>query len=175
MIPSIATGRLELRGLQPDDFEAYAQMWADPDVVRFIGGQPSSREQSWQRFLARVGSWDVVGFGFFAVVERESGQLVGEAGFQEARRVITPSFEGALEAGWALMPSAQGWGYATEAMQAAIGWAEAAFARRRMTCLIDPDNLASLRVAGKLGFKEFARPEYGGSKVVLLERPGFHA
>lgn len=171
MTVSIATNRLELRELRLDDFEAYAQMWADPDVVRFIGGQPSTREQSWQRFLARTGSWGVVGFGFFAVVERDSGHLVGEAGFQEARRQISPGIEGTLEAGWALMPSAQGWGYATEAMQAAIGWAESTFPARRMTCLIDPDNLASLRVAGKLGFKEFARPEYGGGKVVLLERP----
>jgi RimJ/RimL family protein N-acetyltransferase len=104
------------------------------------------------------------------VIEKATGQLVGEAGFHEARRMIAPPLEGTLEAGWALMPSAQGWGYATEAMQAAIGWAEAKFAGQRMTCLIDPDNQASLRVAGKLGFKEFARTDYGGAKVVLLER-----
>ncbi|MDF2982351.1 MAG: family acetyltransferase, partial [Devosia sp.] len=78
--------------------------------------------------------------------------------------------EGTLEAGWALMPSAQGWGYATEAMQAAIGWAEKTFPGRRMTCLINVDNLASMRVAGRLGFKEFARTIYGDDKVVLFQR-----
>jgi RimJ/RimL family protein N-acetyltransferase len=170
MTPEIETARLILRGYVAEDFEPYAAMWADEDVVRFIGGKVSSREQSWQRFLARKGGWGEMGFGFFAVIEKATGQLVGEAGFHEARRMIAPPLEGTLEAGWALMPSAQGWGYATEAMQAAIGWAEAKFAGQRMTCLIDPDNQASLRVAGKLGFKEFARTDYGGAKVVLLER-----
>ena len=60
------------------------------------------------------------------------------------------------------MPSAQGWGYATEAMQAAIDWASDAFPGRRMTCLINVDNLASMRVAGRLGFKEFARHRLRG-------------
>lgn len=170
MGPVIETERLILRGYTPEDFAAFEAMWADEDVVRFIGGQVSTREQSWQRFLARIGGWNQMGFGFFAVIEKASGHLVGEAGFHEARRQIEPPLEGTLEAGWVLMPSAQGWGYATEAMQAAIGWAEAAFAGRRMTCLIDPDNLASMRVASKLGFKEFARSDYSGSKLALLER-----
>lgn len=169
-IPSIETERLILRSYTPADFDAFAAMWADPDVVHFIGGKSFSREQSWQRFLSRAGTWKHLGFGFFAAVEKEFGQLVGEAGFHEARRSMTPSIEGTLEAGWALMPSAQGWGYATEAMQAAIDWAGTAFQARRMTCLINVDNLASMRVAGRLGFKEFARTVYADDKVVLFER-----
>lgn len=169
-IPVIETERLILRAYTPGDFDAFAAMWADPDVVHFIGGRVFTREQSWQRFLTRAGGWQHLGFGFFATFEKESGQLVGEAGFHEARRIIEPPLEGTLEAGWALMPSAQGWGYATEAMQAAIGWAEKTFPGRRMTCLINVDNLASMRVAGRLGFKEFARTIYGDDKVVLFER-----
>jgi len=169
-IPTIETTRLILRGYTPDDFDAFAAMWADPDVVHFIGGRSFTREQSWQRFLTRAGGWQHMGFGFFAVIEKASGQLAGEAGFHEARRIIEPSLEGTLEAGWALMPSAQGWGYATEAMQAAINWASRAFPDRRMTCLINVDNLASMRVAGRLGFKDFARTVYGDDKVVLFER-----
>lgn len=170
MIPKLETERLLLRGYQPSDFEAFAEMWADPDVVRFMGGAPSTREQSWQRFLARTGGWAQMGFGFFALIERETGQLVGEGGFHEAHRTIDPPLVGTLEAGWVLMPSAQGWGYATEAMQAAIAWAEDVFPDRRMTCMIDSDHLASLRVAARLGFREFARTTYAGDRVTLLER-----
>lgn len=169
-IPSIETERLILRGYAPDDFEAFAAMWADPDVVHFIGGRTFSREQSWQRFLARAGAWQHMGFGFFAVFEKASGNLVGEAGFHEARRIIEPPLEGSLEAGWALMPSAQGWGYATEAMRAAIDWAVETYPGRRMTCLINVDNLASMRVAARLGFSEFARTLYADDKVALFER-----
>jgi len=169
-IPTIETERLLLRGYAPTDFDAFAAMWADPDVVHFIGGRSFTREQSWQRFLSRAGGWQHMGFGFFAVIERATGALAGEAGFHEARRTIEPSLEGSLEAGWALMPSAQGWGYATEAMNAAIEWAGRTYPGQRMTCLINVDNLASMRVAGRLGFSEFARTTYGDDKVVLFER-----
>lgn len=170
MIPVLETERLRLRPYALSDFDAYAQMWADPDVVRFIGGKPFEREASWSRFVRQQGMWHYMGFGFFAIEEKETGHFVGEGGFHEVRRNITPSIEGTLEAGWALNSGGQGWGYATEAMTAAIGWAETAFAGRRMTALIDPDNLTSVRVAKKLGFAELIRTTYLDKPIVVFER-----
>jgi RimJ/RimL family protein N-acetyltransferase len=170
MIPTIETERLVLRPYRLEDFDAYAEMWGDPDVVRFIGGKPFDREASWDRFLRKAGGWQVMGFGFFAVEEKETGAFAGEAGFQELRRAIDPSIEGTLEAGWALTPNVQGWGYATEAMTAAIGWAASAFPRRRMTCIIDPENQPSLRVAQRLGFVELARTRYLDAPIIVFER-----
>lgn len=170
MIPTLETERLRLRPHRLSDFDAYVEMWADPDVVRFIGGKPFDREQSWSRFVRNPGMWHVMGFGFFAIEEKATGNFVGEAGFHEVRRNIVPSIEGTLEAGWALNTAGQGWGYATEAMSAAIAWAETAFAGRRMTALIDPDNQPSVRVAKKLGFAELARTTYADKPIVLFER-----
>lgn len=170
MIPTIETERLILRPHRLDDFEAYVEMWADPDVVRFIGGKPFDREASWGRFMRQAGIWQVLGFGFFAIEEKETGRLAGEAGFADFRRDLEPSIEGTLEAGWVLNPNVQGWGYATEAMTAAIGWADTAFPGRRMTCIIDPDNLPSIRVAQRLGFAELARTRYNDSPVTVFER-----
>lgn len=170
MIPVIETERLILRPHRLSDFDTYVDMWADPDVVRFIGGQPFDREQTWSRFLRTTGCWQHLGFGFFAIEERETGLFVGEAGFHEMHRNIDPSIEGSLEAGWALMPTGQGWGYATEAMSAAIGWAQGAFPQRRMTCIIDPDNLPSIRVATRLGFSLLARVSYHDRPVAIYER-----
>ncbi|MGN6489198.1 MAG: GNAT family N-acetyltransferase [Devosia sp.] len=170
MIPTLETERLRLRPHRLSDFDAYVEMWADPDVVRFIGGKPFDREQSWSRFVRNPGMWHVMGFGFFAIEEKATGNFVGEAGFHEVRRNIVPSIEGTLEAGWALNTAGQGWGYATEAMSAAIAWAETAFAGQRMTALIDPDNQPSVRVAKKLGFAELARTTYADKPIVLFER-----
>jgi RimJ/RimL family protein N-acetyltransferase len=170
MIPTLETERLILRPHRSEDFDTYVQMWADPDVVRFIGGKPFDRESSWGRFVKHAGVWHHMGFGFFAIEEKETGLFIGEAGFHEVRRAIEPNIEGTLEAGWALMPTGQGWGYATEAMTAALAWAETAFPGRRMTCLIDPDNLASIRVATRLGFTELARSLYHETPVVIFER-----
>lgn len=170
MIPTLETERLRLRPYVLSDFDEYAQMWADPDVVRFIGGKPFDREASWGRFVRQQGMWHYMGFGFFAIEEKATGHFVGEGGFHEARRTISPTIEGTLEAGWALNTAGQGWGYATEAMQAAINWAETTFAGRKMTAIIDPDNQPSLHVAKKLGFTELARTTYLEKPIVVFER-----
>lgn len=170
MIPVLETERLRLRPYGLSDFDDYAQMWADPDVVRFIGGKPFDREASWSRFVRQQGMWQLMGFGFFAIEEKATGNFLGEGGFHEVYRNITPSIEGTLEAGWGLNSAGQGWGYATEAMTAAIGWAETAFAGRKMTAIIDPDNLPSLHVAKKLGFAEAARTTYFDKPIVVFER-----
>ena len=170
MIPVIETPRLILRAHAFADFDAYCTLWSDPDVVRYITGTPFTREASWSRFLRHPGHWQHMSFGFLAIEERETGRFIGEAGFHDMRREITPSIEGTLEAGWGLMPSAHGRGYGSEAMQALVGWADAAFPGRRMTCIIDPANLPSRRVADRLGFTEVGPATYHGSVVTLFER-----
>ncbi|WP_027665312.1 GNAT family N-acetyltransferase [Rhizobium leguminosarum] len=164
-IPTLETARLTLRPHRLDDFDAHAALWADEDVVRFITGVPSTREQSWSRMLRVAGMWHHMGFGFLAIVEKESGRFIGEAGFLEARREMEPSIERTMEVGWALMPSAHGRGYATEALTALIGWAETHFPGKPMSCIISPENQASLRVAAKLGFRETARTQYNGEII----------
>ncbi|WP_244598383.1 GNAT family N-acetyltransferase [Rhizobium tubonense] len=168
-IPTLTTARLILRPHRLDDFNACAALWSDPEVVRFIGGVPSTREQSWSRLLRYKGSWHFLGFGFWAIEERTTGNFIGEAGFLEARRDIEPSIEGTLETGWAMLPSAHGKGYATEALTAMIDWGRTHFPDKAMTCIIDPENAASLRVAAKLGFRETARADYNG-EIILLSR-----
>jgi RimJ/RimL family protein N-acetyltransferase len=170
MIPTLETERLILRPHRLDDFDAYVEMWADPDVVRFITGKPNDRETTWWRLVRHAGHWEHMGFGFFAIEEKATGAFVGEGGFMEARRTLDPSIEGSLEAGWALMPTGQGWGYATEAMSAAIAWADGALPGKRMTCIIVPDNLPSIRVAKRLGFEELVRTTYQDSTIAIFER-----
>jgi RimJ/RimL family protein N-acetyltransferase len=168
--PRIETPRLILRRHVMEDFEPYAAMWADPGVVRHIGGVSFTWEQVWTRFMRQAGIWHFMGFGFFAIEERATGAFIGEAGFHELRRDLAPSLEGTLEAGWAFIPEAQGKGYAQEAVGAALDWAASAFAAMRVTCIIEPDNLASLRLAAKLGFREFARTLYHSRSIVLFDR-----
>lgn len=168
--PTIETERLVLRAFGAADFAPYAAMWADPAVVRYVGGTPVSREESWSRFLRQVGMWQHMGFGFFAVEEKATGTFIGEVGFQERLRDLTPSIEGALETGWGFIPAAQGKGFALEAVHAALGWAEEAFPGKRFVALIDGANTASIRLARKLGFREYAWVEYHGVAGSLFER-----
>ncbi|MFN8067112.1 MAG: GNAT family N-acetyltransferase [Vicinamibacterales bacterium] len=83
-VPVLETERLILREHRLDDFDAFATMWGDPDVVRFVGGKPSTLDESWARFLRYVGHWQVLGFGFWAVELREESRYVGDVGFADA-------------------------------------------------------------------------------------------
>lgn len=169
-VPVIESERTILRAHRMEDFEAYAAMWADPAVTRFIGGRARTREESWQRFLRQFGLWSLLGYGFWAVEDKVSGRFIGEAGFHDLKRDIVPSIEGTPEAGWAFLPSVHGKGIATEVVGAVVAWGDKRFGRTRTVCLIDPDNAASLKVAGKHGFGEVMRAVYGGHPVILLQR-----
>lgn len=171
LIPTLETPRLLLRPYRLEDFDAYARMWAEPEVTRFIGGQPLSREAAWVRFLRQIGLWYHLGFGFFVVEARESGRLIGETGFHDMKRTLVPPIEGTMEAGWALAAAAQGKGLAEEAMRAALAWGDAHGRGSSFTCMIEPDHAASLHVAGKLGFVRLTEGLYAGRPVMLLERP----
>ena len=107
--------------------------------------------------LRVVGMWHHLGFGFLAIEVKKSGCFIGEAGFLDMHRDMSPTTEGTLETGWGLIPSTPGRGYATEAIRALIKWAEVNFLTKPITCIIDPKDDPSLRVASKLGFRESAR------------------
>jgi RimJ/RimL family protein N-acetyltransferase len=167
---TLTTERLILRPPTRDDFEDCAALWGDADVVRFVGGKPSTREEVWSRLLRYVGHWALQGYGFWTVRERDTGRFVGEVGLADFKRNLKPSFDGAQEMGWVLAKRVHGIGYATEAVRAALAWNAERFPGARIVCMIDPGNAASLRVAAKNGFKEFARTIYKDSEVILLER-----
>jgi len=168
-VPVIETQRLVLRGHRLDDFDACAAMWADPVVTRYIGGKASTAQETWFRMLRYLGHWDLLGWGYWAVEEESSGTFIGELGFADYRRDIA-SIQGVPELGWALVPSAHGKGYATEGLRAAIAWGDGKFNGGRTVCIIHPENAASLRVAEKLGYREFERTSFNGQSTILFER-----
>lgn len=144
-------------------------MWADPVVKLHIGGRPSTSEESWFRLLRYGGLWPLLGFGYWAVEERATGRFVGDVGFADFHREVTPSFDGAPEAGWVVASWAHGRGYGTEAVRAALAWGDAHFTVPAV-CMIDPGNDASIKVASKCGFVEYARTTFKGGPAVLFRR-----
>jgi len=169
MVPVIETERLRLRGHGRADFDALAAMWADPAVVRFITGKPATREEVWARLLRYPGHWALLGYGFWAIEEKASGAFVGDGGFADFKRDMEPTFT-APEMGWALASGAHGKGYAHEATAAMMKWGEAHFGRSDFVCMIAPQNAPSLRLAEKLGYREFVRTFYKGEETALLRR-----
>lgn len=169
MIPILETERLVLRGHRVDDLDATAAMWGDPKVVRHIGGKPFTRTECWTRLLRYVGHWALLGYGYWVITERSSGKFIGEGGLADFKRDLHPPLT-APEVGWALIPSAHGRGYATEAVTRILQWSETVLGAERTVCLIDPGNEASFRVAQKVGFVQYAETLFAGQPTWVLER-----
>lgn len=168
--PQIETERLILRAHSVDDFPASCAMWSDPAVVRHITGVPSTEQATWFRLMRYIGHWNMLGFGYWAVEEKSSGTFVGEIGFADFKREITPPISGVPEAGWAFASPFHGKGYATESLRAALQWGDEHFLQKRTVCIITPENDVSVRLAQKCGFQEYARSHSGTSDLIMFER-----
>ena len=169
-VPVIETERLILRGHRLADFEGLAEMWAHPDVARFIGGKPSTRDESWARLMRYVGHWHLLGYGYWVVEVKGDGRFAGEVGFADFKRDITPSLDGMPEGGWVFATWVHGKGIATEAVTAAHAWGDRHFAGKTTTCIIAPENTASIRVAEKCGYRVFAHTTFKGTPTIQFRR-----
>ena len=146
MIPEIETERLRLRALRIDDLDAYAAMYADPEVMRFLEqGTPLGRDAAFRSMAGHLGHWQLRGYGQWALQERAGGRFVGRAGLWQ------PEGWPGLEIGWVLSREAWGNGFATEAASAAIDFAFDIVGAEAVISLIRPDNIGSIRVAERIG------------------------
>ena len=169
--PWLETERLILRGHKSSDLAPLLKMWCEPKVYEFISGKPSTVEDYWRSILRDVGQWQMVGYGFWVLEEKSSGAIIGEAGFLDCKRDITPSMDETPEMGWALFTAYHGRGFATEAMLEIAKWGDQNLAQDVTACITAPENAASNRVAQKLGFKEIAQTTYHGEPTLLFHRP----
>jgi len=102
--------------------------------------------------LRWTGHWSLFGYGNLAVVDKESGQIIGEVGAGHFHREIDARLTTLPEASWLFCNESQGKGYAFEAMSAFVEWMDRSPAHPGLACLIEPINNSSITLAGKLGF-----------------------
>jgi RimJ/RimL family protein N-acetyltransferase len=142
--PVLETERLVLRPPQEADLDGWAELMADEEASRFIGGV-QARPMAWRGMATMAGSWSLKGFGMFSVIERATGRWVGRLG------PWMPEGWPGTEVGWGLHPAFQGKGYGVEGSTAAIDWAFEHLGWTEVIHCIDPDNTPSQRLAERLG------------------------
>jgi RimJ/RimL family protein N-acetyltransferase len=132
--------------------------------MEYLGGV-SDRAGTWRLMAVTLGHWQLRGYGVWAVEESSTGGLVGRAGL--FNQVGWPG----IEVTWALIRSHWGFGYATEAGQAVIDYAFNTLDLDQVIALVHPDNVASARVAEKLGMKyEFCQDLFGETHFTYVLR-----
>src|SRR5437868_2300537 len=150
----LETARLLFRDHEPADLEAYCEMEADPEVRRYVGGKPRTRETAERRFRevflrprsGRLALW--------ATVFKQEGRYIGYCGIYphvEAGRAIPG--EGVLA--FYLARPYWGRGLATEAGRAFVEFGFGELRLSRIVAGVDARNAASIRVIEKLGFVRF--------------------
>lgn len=146
----LETDRLILRQPELSDFEPLCALMTDETVTRFIGGvqEPAL---VWRNLCGIVGHWALRGYGFFSVIEKESGRWLGRVGPWYPHGWPQP------EIGWSLNRDSWGKGYATEAASACMDFAVDVLGWSDVVHLIDADNAASQRVAERLGSRNLGR------------------
>lgn len=161
----IETERLTIRAFDPEtDAEAMLAVYGDPEVMRFIpGGAFRGLEIVRARLKTYARQTDRRGFSSWAVVERETGRLIGDAGFG----IFEPTRD--VELGYTLAREAWGHGYATEAAGACLAEGLRHLRVPRIIALVDEDNLRSLRVAERLGMTRLETIEARYRPHVLFE------
>lgn len=166
----LITPRTRMRPHRVDDFENSAALWADENVVRRITGKASTRSESWSRLLRYMGHWQALNFGYWVVEDRVTGAFLGEVGFANYKRDISPSIDRWPEIGWVLASHAHGRGLASETVAAALTWGDRNLAADRTVCIFDPEHRASIRVAEKNGYAEKCHASFAGSPTLIMER-----
>ncbi|OIQ37546.1 MAG: GNAT family N-acetyltransferase [Roseobacter sp. MedPE-SW] len=168
--PTLESDRLILRPHRVGDFDDVVALWADPAVVKYIGGKPNSREQSWARLLRYMGHWQAMCFGYWAVCDRDSGAFLGEVGFANYRRAVTPPLPDVPEAGWVLATQAHGRGIASEAVACIHHWADQTQDWSQTVAIFAPEHAASQQVAAKQGYQTSGEATYFDEQVLVMSR-----
>lgn len=164
------TDRTRVRRLTLADKDAVFALLSDPEVMRYVDDdQPKTRAQSDAYLERHLSHYETYGYGQFAVEDIESGAVIGLVG------LVPPSTHGAdVEIGYTLDKAVWGRGIGREVASAVLAWGITTFGFTSVVATVDPQNIASARIALGLGFtyERFELDEYVLPTDVYILRVG---
>jgi len=148
-IEIVETERLMLRRFSESDLKEMHEVLSNPEVMKFSLNGPYSLEKTADFIRGCIEGYDKRGIGLFATVLKENRKVIGYCGFY----FLAVDGTNEVEIGYRLHPSYWCRGLATEAALAVrnLGFEELSFTR--VISCIEEANLASIRVAEKIGMK----------------------
>jgi RimJ/RimL family protein N-acetyltransferase len=157
----LETARLRLEPMADLHLDGLYAMNRDPDVMRYITGQPETRKATLAMIRRVERRWETWGFGWWSLFEKQSGQLIGAAGIQYLG--LDPANR--HEIGWRLRRDKWGQGFASEAARRIASFAFDQLGAPVLCAICHPDNLDSSRLMQKLGMVYQGQEEWHGAMV----------
>ena len=139
------TGRIMLRAFEDTDAEAAKKFWGDEEVMRYcLGATPHDKLPLILKAYREC--HEAKGLSVYAVVEKETGTVMGACGFNVSGEIQE------VELIYHFAKSSWGKGYATEAAKACLEIARGNSGVKRIHASVDPNNLDSHKILEKIGF-----------------------
>ena len=159
------SARLRFEPMSDAHYDGLRVLNGDPEVMRYISGQPETPEDT-RASIARVQArWDTLGYSWWSLIEEHSGQLVGAGCIQH----LGHDPANAHEIGWRLRPDRWGRGYAIEAAERMARFAFDALEAPLLCAICDPANTRSSRVMHKLGMALRGEEVWHGQPVLVYQ------
>jgi ribosomal-protein-alanine N-acetyltransferase len=148
-VPVIETPRLVLHRLSTDDADFIRELLNEPSFLRHIGDKGVRNREDACRYILSgpMASYDRFGFGLYRVARKDSGEPIGICGLLKRE-----SLEG-VDVGFAFLPRSWSNGFALESTAAVLAHGRRTWRLKRVLAITSPDNAASIRLLGKLGFR----------------------
>lgn len=165
----IETERLILRTVEDGDDALYNRHINTPNVMRHLGGplEQAALEEKLDRSRALYAS---EGFGFGFVIEKETGEFVGQCGLKRVDALGAKN-PGDMEVGWLIREDRWRRGYAHEMARAAIDWAFTRFDAPLVVAMTQNDNLESWKLMEKLGMRRREDLDFEDARLPAEKNP----
>ncbi|MFN8383742.1 MAG: GNAT family N-acetyltransferase [Anaerolineales bacterium] len=159
-IPMITTGRLVMRPFTLGDRNVLFEIVQEPDIFRYFPSKDAWAMEKVERYIQyQIAHWQKFDYGHWAVVMRETGQIIGWNGLE----YLPETNE--TEVGYLFSRAAWGKGYATESASAIVRFGLKRVGLKEIIGLTDPENIASQRVLEKSGLSFTRKEIYFGMEM----------
>lgn len=158
----LETKRLYLRSFETSDIKELSRMYADEDVMRYIGrGVPLNNEQTLRMIEHWKHSGDDSGYTIWAVIDKVNNNLIGHCGFQFLKIINE------VEIAYLLDKPHWGKGFASEISKAVLDYGFKNFGFRKIAAIVYPENKPSIRVIEKMNMKFLYEHEFYGKNLLV--------
>lgn len=165
----LETKRLLLRRQMIEDLDDLWALYCDPEITRYIPDAPRSLAEAREEL-----EWHMNGhprfpeLGLWATIHKESGKFIGRCGLIP----WTINGQNEVEVAYTIAREYWGQGLASEAAQAILNYGFARLNLSRLISVIDPENVASQKVAEKIGMtiEKEERDELGSFLIYSITR-----